>query len=106
MYSAATSPPRWPVPRPSRRSWERKRTWVSILLGRMLCMAGMAVGGRCEWKRDSARGFGDFCCAHISGDDNAAIGNRTAASRGILRINRAPQNIVVNEGAQIVIEKA
>jgi hypothetical protein len=72
----------------------------------MLCIAAMAVGGRCEWKCDSARGLGGFCCAGISCDDNAAIGKRTVASRAILRINRAPQNIVVNDSAEIVIEKA
>src|SRR5712692_2944818 len=31
MYSAAISPPRWPVPRPSRRSLARNLTWARIL---------------------------------------------------------------------------
>src|ERR1700686_404023 len=98
MYSAAMSPPRWPVPRPSRRSWERKRTWVSILSGRMLCMAAMAAGGRCEPKCFSARGFGGFSCA-----DTAAIENRTAASTAILRMFKwGLEAFVVKEYSRIV----
>src|ERR1019366_1324739 len=98
MYSAAMSPPRWPVPRPSRRSWERKRTWASMLSGRMLCMAAMVAGGRCEPKRDSARGFTGFCCA-----DAAAIGTRTAASTAILRMfTRGLEALVVKEYPRIV----
>jgi len=54
MYSAADVAPRWPVPRPSRRSWERKRTWVSMLSGRML--SHRSDGGRGKVRTEA--GFG------------------------------------------------
>src|SRR5713226_1973576 len=98
MYSAAMSPPRWPVPRPSRRSWERKRTWVSMLSGRMLCMAAIAAGGRCEPKCFSARGFGGFPCA-----DTAKIENRKAARTAILRMFKwGLEALVLKEYSRIV----
>src|ERR1700675_1527506 len=107
MYSAAMSPPRWPVPRPSRRSWERKRTWVSILSGRMLCMAAMAAGERGEPKCFSARGFGGFPCADTSCADTATIESTTAGSTAILRINKqgTSRDQVLKRCAPIVMER-
>src|SRR5260370_3905402 len=98
MYSAASSPPRWPVRRPSRRSWERKRTCCSMWSARLLCRAAMAGGGRCDPKCDSGRGFGGFPCA-----DTAAIGNRTAASTAILRMfKRGPRSFSCERIRRIV----
>src|ERR1700674_3676298 len=69
-----------------------------MLSGRMLCMAAMAAGGRCEWKRDSARGFGAFSCA-----DTATIENRTAARTAILRMFKwGLEALVVKECSRIV----
>src|SRR5690242_13027029 len=45
MYSAARSPPRWPVPRPSRRSWARKRTCQRMCSGLMVSRATNAGPG-------------------------------------------------------------
>ena len=53
MYSAAMSPPRWPVPRPSRRSCERKRTCARICSGSIFSNAEIAAGGRCADARES-----------------------------------------------------
>src|ERR1700730_10755005 len=69
-----------------------------MLSGRMLCMAAMVAGGRCEPKCFSARGFGVFSCA-----DTAAIENRTAASTAILRMfKRGLEAFVVMEYSRIV----
>src|ERR1700675_63044 len=73
-----------------------------MLSGRMLCMAAMAAGGRCEPKCFSARGFGGFCCA-----DTATIKNKTAASTAILRINKqgTSRDQVLKRCAPIVMER-
>src|SRR5579872_3248981 len=44
MYSAAISPPRAPVPRPSSRSWERKRTCQRIFSPSIAFIAANAAG--------------------------------------------------------------
>src|SRR5580704_5952333 len=44
-YSAAISPPRWPVPRPSSRSCERKRTCQRMCSGLIVSSALNAVPG-------------------------------------------------------------
>src|ERR1700751_6081110 len=43
MYSAAMSPPRCPVPRPSSRSWDRNRTWARIRSGLIVSIAANAA---------------------------------------------------------------
>src|ERR1700730_1588648 len=69
-----------------------------MLSGRMLCMAAMVAGGRCEPKCFSARGFGVFSCA-----DTATIENRTAASTAILRMfKRGLEALAVKEYSRIV----
>src|SRR6202162_524631 len=69
-----------------------------MLSGRMLCMAAMAAGGRCEPKCFSARGFGGFPCA-----DTATIEKRTAARTAILRMFKWDlEALVVKEYSRIV----
>src|SRR5437660_12554844 len=46
MYCAAISPPRCPVPRPSSRSSDRKRTCARTCSGLMVAIAAKAAGGR------------------------------------------------------------
>src|SRR6185312_1606381 len=48
MYSAAMSPPRWPVPRPSSRSCERKRTCWRIFSASTDLMTACAAAGSDE----------------------------------------------------------
>src|SRR5438067_1857013 len=45
MYSAAISPPRWPVPRPSSRSCDRKRTCWRMRSESTDLMAAWAADG-------------------------------------------------------------
>src|SRR5882724_11002052 len=47
MYSAAMSPPRCHVPRPSNRSCERKRTCARICSGSIPFISANAAGGSC-----------------------------------------------------------
>ena len=51
-----------------------------MLSGRMLCMALIAVGGRCEPKRASARGFGGFVWAGAYAEKAVAIESRAAST--------------------------
>src|SRR5260221_14718866 len=46
MYFAAISPPRCPVPRPSSRSSDRKRTCARIFSGSTFFMAALAAAGK------------------------------------------------------------
>src|ERR1700716_3910573 len=76
MYSAAMSPPRCPVPRPSRRSSDRKRTWVSIFSGLMAWMAATAGLAR-RWGIDGTRTALGWAAL-------AAAMDRTAVSTAVL----------------------
>src|SRR4029077_13927311 len=64
MYSAARSPPRWPVPRPSSRSLERKRTCARMRSGSMDFMAAAAAAGSAGADAfGAAAGLAAFSCA-------------------------------------------
>src|SRR6266581_4366907 len=101
MYSAAMSPPRWPVPRPSSRSLDKNLTWVRMRCGSMAFMAAMADGGNDEAAGCDAGRLG-FEVLDLCAPSGAAERARITIKRAALRMKEVPRFYLLrdNEAAR------